>query len=376
MMKLMTGAAHLILFIVALELTSRIDDRIRFGTSMLSRVISSEDLREQNGVSIQGRPNARYQKWALNDLGLRGPPAKRERTPGTVRIVAVGGSETFGLTESAGLEYPRQLEDSLNAARIRAPHLPAFEVLNAALPGMALPSIELDILHRVRTLQPDVVLVYPSPSFYVDRDPPHAPTDVHPAGELPLARAFQPRVVGRWTNSIKGLLPASMIRWLRQRDIDAEVTLYPPEWRFTAVPEERVRLFDRDLRSMVGTIRAIGAEPVLATHGNAFMSGAAPANDDLAQAWVRFYPRSTAQTLIGFDSVAREVTLRVARDSNVVAVDVAESLARAPDAVYSDFVHFTDRGAARVAATLREPLIGVAARANVGRLAASSAAAP
>jgi hypothetical protein len=72
----------------------------------------------------------------------------------------------------------------------------------------------------------------------------------------------------------------------------------------------------------VCTIRAIGAQPVLATHGNAFM-------------------------------------------------DVAESLARAPDVVYSDFVHFTDRGAARVATTLREPLIAVAARATVGRVAAS-----
>ncbi|MEO8560556.1 MAG: SGNH/GDSL hydrolase family protein [bacterium] len=375
-MKLMTGAAHLILFLVALEVTSRIDDGIRFGTPMMSRVISSEDLREQDGASIQGRPNARYQKWALNDLGLRGPPAKRERTPGTLRIVAVGGSETFGLTESAGLEYPRQLEDSLNAARGRAPHLPTFEVLNAALPGMALPSIERDLLHRVRTLQPDVVLVYPSPSFYVDRDPPHAPTDVHPAGALPLSRAFRPRVLGRLTNSIKGLLPGPMLRWLRQRDIDDEVNQYPPEWRFTSVPEVRLKMFDHDIRSMVGSIRAIGAEPVLATHGNAFMGGAASATGDLAQAWVRFYPRSTAQTLISFDSAAREVTLQVARDSGVVAVDVAASLARAPDAVYSDFVHFTDRGAARVAATLREPLIAVASRANVSRVAATRLAAP
>jgi hypothetical protein len=374
MTKLRTGAAHLFLFLLALELTARIDDRIRFGTSMMSRVVSSEDLREQDGALIQGRPNARFQKWALNDLGLRGPPVKRERTPGTVRIVAVGGSETFGLTESVGLEYPRQLEDSLNAARGSASHLPRFEVLNAALPGMSLPTIEQDLLHRLRTLQPDVVVVYPSPSFYVDRDPPHPPSDVQPSGELPLLRAFHPRVLGRLTNSIKGMLPGVALRWLRQRDIDAEVQQYPPEWRFTSVPDDRLRMFERDMRSMVGTIRGIGAEPVLATHGNAFMSGTASADDDLAQSWVRFYPRSTAQTLIGFDSAAREVTLQIARDSGVVAVDVAASLARTSDPVYSDFVHFTDRGASHVAATLREPLIAVASRTNVGRVAASTSA--
>jgi hypothetical protein len=376
MRKLMSGLAHLALFVAVLELTCRIEDRIRFGTPLMSRVVSSEDLREQNGTSIQGRPNARYQKWALNSFGLRGPAVKQERTPGTVRIVAVGGSETFGLTESAGLEYPRQLEDSLNAARASAPHLPSFEVLNAALPGMSLPTIEQDLLHRVRSLAPDVVVVYPSPSFYVDRDPPHAPTDVHPAGELPLERAFYPRFVGRWTNSIKGLLPGPTLRWLRQRDIDEEVNQYPPEWRFTSIPEDRLQLFDRDLRSMVGTIRAIGAEPVLATHGNAFMGGGASPDDDLAQAWVRFYPRSTAATLISFDSAARDVTLQIARDSGVVAVDVAASLARTKEPVFSDFVHFTDLGAARVAGALREPLLALAARRDVGPVAAVGSRAP
>ena len=375
MMKLMMGVAHLAVFLAVLELTCRIDDRIRFGTPLMSRVVSSEDLREQDGASIQGRPNARYQKWALNSLGLRGPDVKKERTPGTIRIVAVGGSETFGLTESAGLEYPRQLEDSLNASRARAPHLPAFEVLNAALPGMALPTIEQDLLHRVRTLSPDVVVVYPSPSFYVDRDPPHAPMDVHPTGALPLSNALYPRIVARWTNSIKGLLPGPVLRWLRQRDIDEEIKQYPPEWRFTSVPDDRLQLYDRDLRSIVGTIRAIGAEPVLITHGNAFMSGTLSRDDDLAQAWVRFYPRSTATTLISFDSVARETTLKVARDSGIVAVDVAASLARLKQPVFSDFVHFTDAGAAHVATALRDPLIGIAVRREVGRVAAVGAGA-
>jgi hypothetical protein len=115
---------------------------------------------------------------------------------------------------------------------------------------------------------------------------------------------------------------------------------------------------------MVGTIRSIGAEPMLMTHGNVFMGGTK--NDALARAWERFYPRATANTLIAFDSVARTVTLEVARDSGVVVVDVAGDLARAGsgDRVYSDFAHFTELGAARVAADLRDSVRALVDRTN------------
>lgn len=361
MIAALRGTAHLVVFLLAWELTCRVDDGIRFGTPLMSRVLSSEDLREHDGASIRGRPNARFQKFVLNELGLRGPAAKQDRSPGVTRIVTVGASETFGLTESIGREFPRQLEDSLNASRSVGAVAPAFEVLNAALPGMSLPTIDLDLRRRVRLLAPDIVLLYPSPSFYVDRHPPHAPTDVRSSGDLPLRRAFYPRAFNRLTSSIKGLLPPVAMRWLRQRDIDAAIAGQPRDWRFTTVPDDRLRLFDRDLRLTVGIIREIGATPVLATHGNAFMGG--KVNEDLALSWVRFYPRATAATLIAFDSAAREVTLRVAEDSGIVAVDVARALAEARGTVYSDFVHFTDAGASQVALALRDPVLTLIPRA-------------
>ena len=367
MIATLRGVAHVLVFLAVLELTCRIDDRIRFGTPMMSRILSSEDLREQDGTTVRGRANARFQKWALNEHGLRGPSVKLERAPGVVRVVTVGASETFGLTETAGQEYPRQLEDSLNAARARTQGLPAFEVLNASLPGMSLPTIEQDLRGRVRSLAPDIVLVYPSPSFYVDRNPPH-PSTGGAAAELPASRAFYPRVIARFLNSLKSHIPGSVMRYLRQREIDHVTEPEPSGWRFTTIPEDRLQLFDHDLRKIVGTIREIGAVPMLATHANAFMNRPT-GNDDLALAWVRFYPRATASTLIGFDSAAREVTLQVARDSGVVAVDVAAALARSDGQVFSDFVHFTDLGAARVASTLRAPMLAVGAHADARRVA-------
>ncbi|MEO6529200.1 MAG: hypothetical protein ABIP93_21450 [Gemmatimonadaceae bacterium] len=370
MIATLRTVAHVLVFLAVLELACRIDDTVRFGTPLLSRILSSDDLREHDGTSVRGRPNARFQKWVLNEQGLRGPSIKEGRTPGVIRVVTVGASETFGLTETAGREFPRQLEDSLNAARVQRPSLPAFEVLNASLPGMSLPTIDQDLRHRVRSLAPDIVLVYPSPSFYVDRDPPHPSTGDRRSGDLPASRALRPRVVARLNGSLKSLIPAPVMRRLRQRDIDQVVAPEPEGWRFTTIPEARLRLFDRDLRAMVGTIREIGAMPVLATHANAFMMRSS-ANDDLALAWVRFYPRATATTLIGFDSAAREVTLQVGRDSGVVAVDVAAALARSSGHVFSDFVHFTDLGASHVATALRDPMLVVAAHADARRVAST-----
>jgi hypothetical protein len=359
-MKLLRILVHLVVFVAVLELATRIDERLRFGTPLMSRVLSSEDLREFRDGGVQGRPNARYQKWGLNELGLRGPSTSREPRPGVIRIVTVGASETFGMAEAEGREYPRQLEDSLNLAAARRNSPRRYEVLNASLPGMSIPSILLGLRGHIRSLSPDVVVVYPSPSFYVDSDPPHAARDVSDVDTLAFTRALRPRVIPRIVDAAKSLLPAAALDHLRERDIRKSIERYPPGWRFTSIPQDRLTLFSEHMREIVGTIRSIGAEPILMTHGNAFMDGSR--NDALARAWERFYPRATASTLIAFDSAARGVTLQVARDSGVVVVDVAADLARNREPVYSDFAHFTELGAARVAGDLSDSVRAVVDR--------------
>jgi hypothetical protein len=230
---------------------------------------------------------------------------------------------------------------------------------------MSMPSILLDLRTRVRSLSPDIVVLYPSPAFYVDRDPPHTATDVLPAGELDFARALQPRVWSRIEDAAKSLVPSVVLDRMRAREIRLDVERYPAGWRFTTVPPDRLALFGEHLREVVGTIRSIGAEPILMTHGNAFMGG--KRDEALERAWERFYPRATGRVLIEFDAAAREATLQVARDSSVVVVDVAGDLARAGDGVYSDFAHFTERGAARVAGQLSDAVQAVVANTDRGR---------
>src|SRR5687768_9139130 len=103
------------LFVGVFELACRVEDWVRYRTPIDSPFTSQTDLVMHGPDGAHGRPNARYQKWVMNGLGMRGPAATVERAPGVARVVTVGASETFGLYESPGREYPRQLEDTLNA---------------------------------------------------------------------------------------------------------------------------------------------------------------------------------------------------------------------------------------------------------------------
>lgn len=358
-------------FLLTIEATCRLEDWIRFRTPFLSPVVSWMDLIVSDQHGIHGRPNTRFQKWVINDLGMRGPDAAVRKPPSTVRVLAAGASETFGLHESPGREFPRQLEDSLNAqlgsGQCRGNALRRFEVLNAALPGMSLPTIEQNLRARVRDLGVDIVVMYPTPTQYLKDDPPR-PTRPNGLGLPPTPsaiRALKPRAIERVRSQAKEILPdfakSSVQLWLRRREVSAQVGAKPPGWRFTAVPAERVAHYDRDLRRFIGAMRSTGAALVIATHANAFMR-----SNDQDPVWraelESFYPRATGAVISAFDSIARPLTLRAAADSSATVIDLAARLSEHPPVtIFRDFLHFTDLGAARVAGAL-SPAVLTAAR--------------
>jgi hypothetical protein len=355
-----------IVFAVALELTCRIEDWVMYRMPMMSRYTSLEDLVIRDAKGMHGRPNAKFEKWTMNSLGMRGPETTVAPAAGTVRVVAVGASETFGLRESPGREYPRQLSDSIAGRIARGAcggEPERFEVINAGFAGMSLPTIDQDVRMRVRDLQPGVIFVYPAPAQYLEEEPPVAavPDSSARLTEPPFSRALRPRVLGRIREQLKALLPEWLKTGIRVTESRKAVAGHPDNWRFTTVPQDRVARFEDDLRHLVGTIRSVGAEPVLATHANEFL-GRRAWDHNAVVAWEKFYPRATGQTLIAFDSVARLAILRVAADSGVVAVDAARRLAAAPPSAFADFVHFTDMGASYMADIASDGVLSAARR--------------
>ncbi|MBI2880125.1 MAG: SGNH/GDSL hydrolase family protein [Candidatus Tectomicrobia bacterium] len=90
----------------------------------------------------------------VNRLGFRGPEVRREKAPGVYRVVALGGSSTFGAMNSEETTYPALLQALLDR---RFPG--RFEVINAGVPGLA-PAHLVPLLRReVLPLRPDLLVV-------------------------------------------------------------------------------------------------------------------------------------------------------------------------------------------------------------------------
>jgi hypothetical protein len=354
-----TLVAGLLAFVVSFEGTARVDDLLRYGMPLMAPYASEGELVVHDSLGVHGRPKAQYLKWALNSLGTRGPEVSRRRPPDVLRVVATGASETFGQSESAGREFPRQLEDSLRE-RMRRGHLGPFtsiEVLNVAFFGMTLPTAIQDVRLRVGGFEPQIVVLYPTSVQYLSDAVPQAVLPRTGAAPVPgVAASLRPRVLMRLREELKRLAPIAWREQLWLRTVRREEAAHGPGWRFASVPQDRLAAYEADLRRFVGTVRSIGATPVLATHANRFVGGTV-IDSSLLAAWERFYPRSQGQVLLAFDSAGAEVTRRVARDSGVVLADTREAL-RGCSGCFAEYAHFTDEGAARVARTIGAAIEG------------------
>ena len=102
------------------------------------------------------KPYASFRDYRLNSLGFRGPEVR----PGGTRVVCIGASETFGLYEDPGQEFPRQIEYDLNA---KSPSM-EFQVVNAGLVGQTIRTAAVRIPQYVQELHPQFAVIYPTPA--------------------------------------------------------------------------------------------------------------------------------------------------------------------------------------------------------------------
>jgi lysophospholipase L1-like esterase len=290
---------------------------------------------------------------------MRGPDVSVVPDDNTLRVVVTGASETFGLYEPSDREYPRQLEDSLRA-RIQStcdsgtPH--RVEVVNAALPGMALPSLARHLDYAVRPLRPQVVVLYPSPGFYLNIRPPSAQVRAPSDTALSIANARKLRVGERLMSQLKALAPTPMLTAARRFMINRTMKKFPDGIKYEAIPPDRLKQFENDLRTTIGVARSLGAHVILMGHVNLTME---PDFDDeaLLVSWENQLPRATGETIARFHAAARDIEERAAADSNVNFVDLPEAFAGRWDGSFADFVHFTESGASVVAGALTPPVL-------------------
>lgn len=107
-------------------------------------------------VSYDMKPGYTAPGVTINSLGFRGTEFSAAKSPGTYRIVALGGSTTYGTQLTDEETYPalleRELRRQLNSDRI--------EVINAGLVSATSAESVTRFLFRVIGLQPDLVIFY------------------------------------------------------------------------------------------------------------------------------------------------------------------------------------------------------------------------
>lgn len=336
----------LILAGLTVEVCARLEDALRYGAP-LWEAYDDESLYMYDAGEKVGKPYASYLKWKLNEAGYRGP-ALRE---GTYRIACVGASETFGIYESEGAEWPRQLERELNRL---SPEGRPVEVINTAYPGMTLAKSLRQVDRIIRTLNPRLVLVYPSYAGYINREP------ARPALSVPPRAHWELRIQSRIDTLLKRSLPDALQDTIRGLEIRLAGR---HKMTVERVPDSAVKRFERDLDALIKALRARGIETVVITHATRFGPTVRPEDRRYLTAWRKFYPMLAEDGFLDMENRMREVVFRACARASVPVIDGA-TMVQPGAQNFADYVHFTDQGAhafaAVVASNLRPWLPGMA----------------
>lgn len=153
--------ASIIFTLVVLELGARLylsqygDERQK-----ILYLYSRDEINEKQSL-LQGLAYLNYGLSTthdhVNSLGYRGPEIAKPKPDGAYRIVAVGGSTTYGLfLDLWQLAYPSQLQEMLQ----RDFGFDQVELINAGVPQYSTWESAVNMLLRIPDLEPDLVIIY------------------------------------------------------------------------------------------------------------------------------------------------------------------------------------------------------------------------
>ncbi|HET8623029.1 MAG TPA: hypothetical protein VFM14_05665 [Gemmatimonadales bacterium] len=334
--------------IISAELTARVDDKVRRGISVFSQPSWDVTLMRRDSTLLTGRPHARKGAIRLNAYGFRGPDLRDPLPPGCVRIMAIGASETFD--ENGRVEdYPRLLENQLRDHG-------CFEVLNAAIVGQALPRLQHTWEHHASRVAPSIVIIYPTPSFYLRDVPPAYPTDV--LHDPPTRPWWHPRVLVWLEESTLGW-PQVVRTHLLRRELSAAADTGGPGWVYSELPLDRLAVYERQLDSIATAVAQRNAIPVLVTHATRFDRPPAKADLDILDAFRHNSgQRATRDVILAFEDSAAAATRRLAARRGYPLVDAAAKM-NGRGELFSDFMHFTPAGGHTMARLLAAKVLEI-----------------
>ncbi|RME22953.1 MAG: hypothetical protein D6800_10465, partial [Candidatus Zixiibacteriota bacterium] len=298
-------------------------------------------LRIGDSLGFHNRPGARFQKWVIDSFGFRGPEITKAKPDSVVRVIVVGASESFGLGESPGMEYPAQMQRVLDSV---APG--RYQVLNAACPGMTPPRIKYFFDNWLVQFDPDILVYYPSPSFYLDNQP--IPDSMNIAAINRWRPKHSLRIVDKARIMLKRFIPHRLQTAIRKYLRERRQQKAQDGWVFTEIPQDRLKLFERHLRELIADVKSHGVRVIIGTHGNRFGKVLSSEDEFHLENGLHYNPRVTPEVALAFEPAANKLIENVAAADSCVLVDIARRVPKGGE-YFFDAGHFNDRGASLVA---------------------------
>ena len=311
---------------------------------------------DSNGIQ-HNIPNTRYWKWKINELGFRGKAIAAEKKKGQIRIVCLGGSETFGYYEGRGKEWPSQLEKMLKDT------FPGVEVINAAVAGLQTKNRKEYVQKYILPLKPDILILYHHRFIIFLKEEMRGVINTKGARKATKKTTRNP--VGLFDAHIKYLFENEqagerylyLARWLSKR-----ITMWKlrrkiekREKKFLVnkepldeAPEHLVVVYERDLRLFIDYLKENNIIPVLSTFP--FLTTAS--NKDKYHYELLATRRGCVELsengiLDGLKKL-NEMIRRIAEEQHIFFIDNDHLITKTKEYFVDNF-HYTDKGAEVIA---------------------------
>ena len=302
---------------------------------------------------------SRFTQTHHNSLGFRGPETTWEKPDGVYRIVCVGGSSTYGHTESSdATTWPARLQAHLSQLRPDR----KFEVINGGASGYSTFESLINLQLRLIDFRPDLVIyyegindvrcaLYPDPVndnihfravWPVFRPSPFEKQFESSYVYLIWRRYFTTYLDQRATLGFSGIVNFDGLNYADGRK-DGYCLSDPPEQGF--------KNFQRNLVSIIAIARAHGAQMLLATQAMRFSDIAGAASRETQTAAIE-----RMKQIIREIAAERQVPL-VDAAPVIEAAAAAQVAAGGPDTIFGHEVHLLDAGSDLLAKTIADGIV-------------------
>ncbi|HBG07880.1 MAG: hypothetical protein A2075_18915 [Geobacteraceae bacterium GWC2_58_44] len=359
--------ACILIFMATLEICARIDDTIVYEAPLFGRYDASS-LRILEGDIPRNIPNSRFEKWRNNNLGFRGADFELRKPIGKTRVVCLGASETYGLYESSGKEWPAQMQELVPGN--------AFQVINASVVGLNLTKYDQYVRKHVLPLKPDVLVVSVNPFFYAVTQERAAKSNTSKAKHVTkkddILSTDQIRVLPKLKQVVKQAaartFPDALKRYqlvkMQEEIKHLETTRLKGKKPRDSVPEIYVEHFRAELEKFIEFAESHGVKVILLTYPSLISWRNLNQYPEIFLDSRRFSIEYSLTGMIDIQDRFNAIIRSSALSHRIGIVDMSAIVPKSTE-FFGDNVHYTDRGARTIADHVAQEIVGNASSSSI-----------